>query len=245
MSDDNYLIVIPARLQSSRLPEKPLVDILGKSMIQRTYEQCLKAVAEEKVFVATDHEKIKTHCTNKGMNVVMTSDKCLTGTDRISEFAKMKDADYYINVQGDEPLINPEDIKKAIEAIQEYPKTIINGYAQILTQEEFESRSIPKLVMDREYNLLYMSRSPIPGNKSASLVKAYRQICIYVFPKDSLNYFGINKVKTQFEEIEDIEILRFVENGLKVKLIEMSGESIAVDLPGDVDKVIEKISNAG
>jgi len=110
--------VIPARLASTRLPEKPLIDINGKSVLRRTHDQCVKAVDKEKIYVATDSEKIYSHCEDYGINVVMTSTECLTGTDRVAEFSKIIDADYYVNVQGDEPIINPEDIRTIIDVVK-------------------------------------------------------------------------------------------------------------------------------
>lgn len=238
-----YVVVIPARLKSTRLPEKPLIDLMGQSMIQRTYNQCLKAIDKSLLYVATDSNKIFEHCSQLGMNVVMTSDNCLTGTDRVAEFAQIIDAEYYINVQGDEPLINPEDIKLMIKAIDTYEGEIINGFAPIDNEEDYQSRSVPKLVFREDKRLMYMSRSPIPGNKKNAFLKAYRQICIYGFPKKSLQLFASRKLKTVFEDIEDIEILRFVEMGEEVRMIEMSDESIAVDNPEDVLKVIKRLKD--
>jgi len=230
-------IVIPARLASTRLPEKPLIDINGKSLIERTYLQCIKAFDRESVYVATDSEKIYNHCQEKGMHVLMTSEKCLTGTDRIAEFATLMPADYYINVQGDEPLTNPNDILSVINAISERKGSIINGYASIENEEDYFSNSIPKVVFRPDGRLLYMSRSPIPGNKQNRFIKSWRQICIYAFPKEALLTFAAKRQKTTLEEMEDIEILRFLEMGYEVHMIQLSGNSIAVDTPEDVKKV--------
>jgi 3-deoxy-manno-octulosonate cytidylyltransferase (CMP-KDO synthetase) len=238
-----YVVVIPARLKSTRLPEKPLIDLFGQSMIQRTYNQCLKAVDKSLLYIATDSDKIADHCTLLGMNVIMTSDSCLTGTDRIAEFSKKINAEYYINVQGDEPLINPDDIRIMINSLDAFDGEILNGYASIDNSHDYESRSVPKLVFRKDKRLMYMSRSPIPGNKSASFEKAYRQICIYGFPKKALEDFSKEAHKTLFEDIEDIEIVRFLELGYDVRMIEMSADSIAVDNPEDVEKVLNKLKN--
>jgi 3-deoxy-manno-octulosonate cytidylyltransferase (CMP-KDO synthetase) len=238
-----FVVVIPARLKSTRLPEKPLIDLLGQSMIQRTYNQCLKAVDKSLLYIATDSDKIAKHCTQLGMNVVMTSESCLTGTDRIAEFSKKINAEYYINVQGDEPLINPDDIRLMINSLEEFDGEILNGYASIDNSLDYESRSVPKLVFRKDKRLMYMSRSPIPGNKTETFFIAYRQICIYGFPKKALEDFSNEAHKTPFEDIEDIEILRFLELGYDVRMIEMSAESIAVDNPEDVEKVLNKLKN--
>jgi len=234
-----FVVVIPARLASTRLHNKPLIDILGKSLLERTWSQVVKAVDSSKVFVLTDDELILKHCQERGMQVALTSSKCLTGTDRVAEFASKTDFDYYVNVQGDEPIINPDDIVKVIENIHTCQDEIINGYASIDSIDDYNSLTIPKVVFRPDGRLLYMSRTPIPGNKQGDFVKAWRQICIYAFPKESLQVFSSSKQKTVLEKEEDIEILRFLELGYEVKMIPLSKDSIAVDTPEDVDKVIK------
>ena len=113
----NYIVVIPARYDSTRLPGKPLVDIAGKPMIQRVYEQCIRAVESNRVYVATDDDRIRSVCESFGAKVVMTSSQCLTGTDRVAEVSRKIDARYYINVQGDEPIFNPADIKLLVDQL--------------------------------------------------------------------------------------------------------------------------------
>jgi 3-deoxy-manno-octulosonate cytidylyltransferase (CMP-KDO synthetase) len=235
-----YYIIIPARLASTRLPEKPLIEIVGKSLIRRTYEQCLKACEADKIIVATDHERIYNHCKDYNINVMMTSNNCLTGTDRVAEIADKLDADFFINVQGDEPLINPLDIIKMINVVEEGKYEIVAGYTGILNKEDFMNYSIPKVVLSEDKNLLYMSRSPIPGNKKKVFQKSWRQVCIYAFSKSSLKKFTSRTEKTELEQIEDLELLRFLEMGINIKMIELSNDSIAVDCLEDVKKV-EKI----
>ena len=240
----DFIIVIPARLQSTRLPRKPLVDILGKSLIERTYNQCIKAVERDLVYVATDSEIIKEHCEQKGIQVVMTSEKALTGTDRVYEVSEKIAAKYYINVQGDEPVINPNDIKKIIENIDFDGNSILNGYTEIRDKDSYLSTSTPKVVFRPDGRLLYMSRAPIPGNKNGDFSKAWRQVCIYAFPFKSLKAF--NEVsKTLLEEIEDIEILRFLELNYDVDMLHLSNQSIPVDYPEDIKKVEEYLQTHG
>lgn len=226
-------------MKSSRFPGKPLIDILGKSLIQRTFEQCLKAVPAELIHVATDDVRIQEHCEKTGMQVVMTSPDCLTGTDRVAEVAQSIKADYYINVQGDEPLINPQDILDCIAAIDRYPGEVINGYCEVDNELDYQSLSIPKVVFRPDGRLLYMSRSPIPGNKTAKLIKTWRQVCVYAFPMEALFDFAKKGQKTTLEAMEDLEILRFLEMGFEVRMIPLSKDSIAVDHPEDVQKVIQ------
>lgn len=237
----DYVVVIPARYESARLPGKPLIDLKGKSLLQRTYEQCIKAVPDSKVYVATDDLRIQKHCIDLSIQVIMTSSKCLTGTDRVAEFAEQVNADVYINVQGDEPLMNPHDIQEVINAAQKFPNEVINGYAPIVHEEDYTSLTIPKVVLRPDNRLLYMSRSPIPGSKKGNFNKSWRQICVYGFPKQALFEFNQMKGKTPLETEEDIEILRFLEMGYEVRMIPLSTDSIAVDTPQDVKKVIEKL----
>lgn len=238
-----HLIVIPARMASSRLPGKPLVDIEGKSLIQRTYEQCLKALPYEQVVVATDDQKIMSHCNDHGLNVIMTSSDCLTGTDRVAEVAQKMDADFYINVQGDEPLINPQDILDVKDSAKKYPGEVINGYAEINDEALYRSLTIPKVVLRPDGKLLYMSRSPIPGNKNGDFQVSWRQICVYGFPKKSLADFTSCSHKTPLEKEEDIEILRFLELGYEVRMIPLSDNSVPVDTPEDIEKVKDILNN--
>lgn len=236
-----YVVIIPARLASTRLPEKPLIEIKGVSVLRRTYLQCAKAVPEALIYVATDDVKIKQHCEQHGMQVMMTSDTCLTGTDRVAECAEQLAAEVYINVQGDEPLINPQDIEEVINAARQYPGELINGVAPIQEEAQYRSMTIPKVVHRPDGRLLYMSRAPIPGNKQDQFVKSWRQICVYAFPAAALKAFKSHGRKTELEEQEDIEILRFLELGYEVRMIPLSDASIAVDTPEDLKKVEEKL----
>lgn len=237
----SYLLVIPARFKSTRLPGKPLIDLDGKSMIQRTYERCLMACPAERVLVATDDPRIYEHCQDLGINVIMTSSSHNTGTDRLIEVASKIKADFYINVQGDEPVANPRDISLIIEAALSNRYAVVNGYCPIMDEDQFRLRSIPKCVMDSNDHLLYMSRAPIPATKDDRFMKGWRQVCIYGFTPAALEVFSRNPKKTKLEEIEDIEILRFLEAGVQVKMIPLSSESIAVDVPEDVGRVCEYI----
>jgi 3-deoxy-manno-octulosonate cytidylyltransferase (CMP-KDO synthetase) len=238
------VLIIPARYKSSRFPGKPLIVLNGKTMIQRVWEQCSKAFDSDLIYIATEDERIVKHCEENGMQCILTSDNCLTGTDRIAEVAQKIDADYYINVQGDEPVINPDDISKIIELLPQSNGKILNGYCEIDNSEDYISISVPKVVMRKDKRLLYMSRAPIPGNKNNAFNVAFRQVCIYAFPKEALYFFSQATEKTPLEQEEDIEILRFLEMGYDVQMIEMTKESIPIDNPEDVDKVLKRLQNA-
>ncbi|WP_107948366.1 3-deoxy-manno-octulosonate cytidylyltransferase [Shewanella baltica] len=238
-----YAVVIPARYQSSRFPGKPLVDICGKPMIQHVWERCCIAVGQDKVYIATDSEEIKQVCNSFGANVVMTSSDCLTGTDRLAEANQQLNCDFIINVQGDEPLIEPEDIRSVICEYQQKPETVVNAMCSITTDAEFRSLNVPKVVASNTGNLLYMSRSPIPVTKNNSFSFAYKQVCIYAFSKAHLTFFASHKQKTAIEEVEDIEILRFLENDIPVNMIKVASSSIAIDIPQDLEKVKNILKN--
>jgi 3-deoxy-manno-octulosonate cytidylyltransferase (CMP-KDO synthetase) len=238
-----YAVVIPARYQSSRFPGKPLIDLLGKPMIQLVWERCCEAVGSEFVFIATDSQLIEEKAISFGANVVMTSSECMTGTDRLAEANKTLQCDFIINVQGDEPLINPQDIRTVIDAYKKQPNTIVNAMCRLKSEEEFRSFTVPKVVASKSGNLLYMSRSPIPVTKTNKFDFGFKQVCIYAFSKAHLEFFASHQSKTKIEQVEDIEILRFLENDIPVKMIEVSSSSIAVDVPEDVEKVIESLKN--
>tara|TARA_B100001057_G_C22770282_1_gene919279 strand:- start:126 stop:941 length:816 start_codon:yes stop_codon:yes gene_type:complete len=231
-----YIVIIPARYKSERLPGKPLANISGLPMIVRTYNQCRKVVTKDKIIVATDSSKITKLCKNYKINSILTSTKCLTGTDRVAEVAKKINCKFYINVQGDEPFFNPSDLKKLIIEAKKNPKEIFNGYTEIKDKELFFNSTIPKLVFDKKNYLLYMSRAPIPANKKYDFQKAWRQVCAYSYPKKALLNFAKNKKKTPIEFYEDIEILRFIELGYKVKMLKMSNKSLSIDTENDLDK---------
>lgn len=233
------IIVIPARYKSSRFPGKPLVNLLGKPMIQWVAELSARAVGRENVYIATDDSRIKTAVLAMNYQVVMTSENCQTGTDRLAEVAKKINADIYINVQGDEPLVDPEDITKVIEAKKAHPKDVINAYAIIGKDENQNSVNIPKVIFTEDKRLVYMSRQAIPGFKDSKNQpkEYYKQVCIYAFSRDELLAYGDFGRKSTLEHSEDIEIIRFLEWQQSIRLVQTRPGSLAVDVPEDVEKV--------
>jgi len=239
-------VVIPARLKSTRLPGKPLILLNDVPMVIRVYRQCLKVVPEDKVCIATDSLEILDVCRLWGANAAMTSQTCLTGTDRVAEIAKNRSESVFINVQGDEPVFSEHDLAALIQAALKRPNDVINGYCEITSQEEYLSPSIPKVVMSaKNKKLFYMSRAAIPSGKAAKFNPSYRQVCAYAFPRAALMGFVMYGRKTPLEELEDIEILRFLELGYEVKMIQMSNQSISVDNPGDIKKAELAIAKLG
>jgi len=233
------IVVIPARYKSTRFPGKPLVPLLGKPMIQWVAELSARAVGRENVYIATDDTKIQIAVLELGFQVVMTSENCLTGTDRLAELAQQVEADIYINVQGDEPLVNPEDILKVIEAKKATPNEVINGYAIIGVDEALNTVNIPKVIFTADKRLVYMSRQALPGFKEQKNAPQhyYKQVCIYAFNRQELLCFAAYGKKSALEQSEDIEILRFLEWNHPIRMIQTSLGSLAVDVPEDVVKV--------
>ena len=239
-------IIIPARYKSSRFPGKPLTPILGKPMILWVADICASALNNNSVYIATDDQRIRDVVVEAGFNVLMTSDNALTGTDRVAEAASQIDADIYVNVQGDEPLINPNDILAIIDEKNKYPNEIINGCCEIGSNENPSSLNIPKVVFNENNYVLYMSRQLIPGTKSKSYSPPtyFKQVCIYAFNKTELfDYLNFGR-KGTIELYEDIEILRFLEINKKIRVVKTNSSSLAVDIPEDVKKVEEAIMNS-
>ena len=237
------IIVIPARYKSSRFAGKPLVKLRNKPMIQWVAELSTKVVSKENIYIATDSTKIKNFVNQIGYNVVMTSENCSTGTDRLAEVAKKIDADIYINVQGDEPLVNPEDIQKIINLKIKYPNEIINGYTKLEKHEDPDNENIPKVIFTEDKRMVYISRKPLPGFKDLKQTPKvyYKQVCIYAFNREELLTFRNFGHKSKLEESEDIEIIRFLEWGKTIRFVETQPGSLAVDVPDDVAKVEEAL----
>lgn len=238
----NFIIAIPARYKSTRLPGKPLKDINGKAMIHRVWDICVKAVGRENSIVLTDNNLIRDYCIRKNIKFYMTSANCKTGTDRIYEFSKKHKYKYYINVQGDEPLLNPNHILSVLKLIKQKKQTV-NCYSDC-TIKEYKSVNIPKVVVDESENLVYMSRAPIPASKNnLEKIKSYKQICIYGFTYADLKLFGKLNKKTRNERYEDIEILRLLDMGKNIKMLKVKSNSIAVDTLKDLKKVRQIFEN--
>ena len=233
------IIVIPARYESSRFPGKPLVTILNTPMILRVAELSAKAVGKESVYIATDDERIADVAHQSGYQNVMTSSNALTGTDRLAEVAEKIDADIYINVQGDEPLVDPEDIKKIIEAKKAHPQEVINGYSPLGSGEDPSNVNIPKVIFTESKKMVYMSRRALPGFKNINNAPNvyFKQVCIYAYSRDELMRYRRFGRKSKLEYSEDIEILRFLEIDQPVRMVETGASTLAVDVPEDVEKV--------
>ena len=232
------IVVIPARYASTRFPGKALADLGGRSVLRRCYEQVAKVVATDDIIVATDDRRIVTECARYEMRSIITSSACLTGTDRVAEVAQRIAAPWYINVQGDEPFLNPDGLRQLIHFTETASAdlSIINACAPISLEADFRSVTVPKVVRDMSGNLLYISRAAIPTTKSLEFRGAFRQVGLYAFRAEALHQFAKQPDKTPLETLEDVEILRFLELGFRVAMIEVQENGIAIDTPEDLER---------
>ena len=242
MIEPKVAVVIPARYKSSRFPGKPLAKILGTEMIIWVARIAENAVGKESVYIATENEEIVALVKSHGYKVVLTSDSCQTGTDRVAEAALEIDADFIINIQGDEPMLNSDDIKKVIGEMIENPNHIINCMAPLNKHEDINDKKIPKVITNLGDELIWCSRSPLPGTKEGQPTNPMKQVCIYGFNREHLKAFWGYGEKTPLEYQEDIEINRFIELGYKVKMVRLCGSTVAVDHPEDIE-LVEKLLN--
>jgi 3-deoxy-manno-octulosonate cytidylyltransferase (CMP-KDO synthetase) len=238
--------VIPARYESSRFPGKPLVNICGKLMIERVYLQAKKVAELDDIYVATDDERVYSACAERGMQCMMTSSRHKTGTDRVGEAAEKISADLYVNIQGDEPLIEPETIRKAVIPFveQKCPDIqVTNLMTRIHDPADLVNVTVPKVIAACDGRGIYLTRSAAPFPKNAVNVDYYKQVCVYGFTPEALRFF-CRSPRGKIESIEDIEILRFIEAGYHVQFIEVDSETIAVDTPHDLERVRKYLKNS-
>ena len=234
----SFSIVIPVRFNSSRFPGKPLKKIKSIPLMIWVGKKCQQVTNSKNIFFATDNKKIFETAKKYNFSSIMTSKKCLTGTDRVAEASKLIKKKIIINVQGDEPLVSGSDIKKVLNQKMQYPNHVICGYNSINT--DAKNTDIPKVVFNKNKDLLYISRSLIPGAKNKKKIHYHRQVCVYAFNHTQLKKFSAMKQKTHLEKLEDIEILRFLELNIPIKMVKLSSKNVlAVDRPEHV-KIISK-----
>jgi 3-deoxy-manno-octulosonate cytidylyltransferase (CMP-KDO synthetase) len=241
--------IIPARYESTRFPGKPLIDIAGKSMIQRVYEQCLKSSKLDKVVVATDDQRILDHLKTFGAEGVITSAKHASGTDRCGEVAeKFPEFDILINIQGDEPMIDPMQIDLLCSCFEDSNTCIATLVKRINTNEELFNENTPKVILNKNQQAVYFSRATIPflrGKKSSSWLiehTFYKHIGIYAFISQTLT--EITKLSvSDLEVAEGLEQLRWIENGYSIQTAITDIESQAIDTPEDLIKLLTLLKN--
>jgi 3-deoxy-manno-octulosonate cytidylyltransferase (CMP-KDO synthetase) len=233
----NIIGVIPARYKSTRLPGKPLLIISGKPMIQQVYEHALKSRYLDKVIVATDDKRIFNCVKEFGGNVIMTSTKHKSGTDRTCEAVKNIKADIIVNLQGDEPFIDYKNIDRAIEPLLADKKLNVSTLAiNIRDKKEIYDPNKVKVVFDENGNALYFSRSVIPFDRDNINAKYYKHIGLYVYRKSFLLKYK-NLKQTKLEIAEKLEQLRILENGEKIKVVLTNKDSQSVDTNEDYKKL--------
>jgi len=239
-SRNGVVIIIPARYASTRFPGKPLVDIGGKSMIQRVWEQARKATLAERVIVATDDDRIANAVRAFGGEVCMTGSEHPSGTDRLAEVARsLPDIKIIVNVQGDEPLISPDLIDAAIKPLLDDEKVEMSTVAYpVADNEKWQSPNQVKVVLDRQGFALYFSRYPIPFEREPGEQPAKRlgHAGLYVFKTETLQRIAALE-PTPLEMTEKLEQLRALENGIRIKVVVHTHTSPGVDVPEDIAKV--------
>ena len=249
-TDPKVLVVIPARWASSRFPGKPLANIAGIAMIQRVAAQANKANCASEVIVATDDLRILDFVKDNGGTAIMTSAEHESGTDRIAEVARDRDCDIVVNVQGDEPLIPPQNIDQVIRPLVD-DSTIPVTSLRVLIRDKSDllNKNITKVVVDKFDSALYFSKAPIPwnrdlwsesvdGNSKLSSHQWFKHIGLYAYRKRFLMEYS-SMSKSPLEKIEKLEQLRILENGIPIKVLETKFDSIGVDSQADIE-IIEK-----
>ncbi len=236
-------VVIPARYASTRFEGKPLAMLLGKPMIQHVFERSCEAKGIDNVVVATDDDRIFDAVKSFGGEVLMTSADHATGTDRLAEVAAGLDSDLIVNVQGDEPLIYPSMIESAVDALKDAPLASMSTLKyRIRDEDDINSPSVVKVVVDRDDFALYFSRHAIPfnrdGAKGSDIPVYYKHVGLYVYRRDFLMKFA-GMDSTPLENAEKLEQLRALENGYRIKVVTTEYDTIGVDEPKDLIKAEE------
>jgi len=239
------LAVIPARHASVRFPGKPLTPIAGKPMIQHVYERVRRASLVWQVVVATEDARIQSAVEVFGGEAVMTRSDHRTGTDRVAEVAAHVPADFYVNVQGDEPLMDPGTIDTLVAAMTEDDSVqLATPCTAIKHQDDIMDPNIVKVVRDFESNALYFSRAPIPWVRDTGgtiTARHWKHLGLYGFRRDALLEFP-TLPPGELEHIEQLEQLRWLENGFRIRVVETEYDAVSVDVPADVERVEKLIA---
>lgn len=231
------LAVIPARYASTRLPGKPLLDICGKPMIQRVCEAVGKASLVDDVLVATDDERIALAVSNFGGRAVMTSSACASGTDRLVEVAQREQADVYLNVQGDEPLLRPTDVDKLVDALLRHPQTAAATPCYPISAGQALDPNLVKVVRNEAGQALYFSRAPIPFDRDGEKqVRYWGHMGMYAYRPAALAVFAAH-APSELERTEKLEQLRLLQHGIGIQMVELPPCAPGVDTPEDLERV--------
>lgn len=234
------IAVIPARYASSRFPGKPLELIENEPMIAWVYGQVKQTKGIDKVIIATDDKRIEEVCKEKKMNVIMTRNNHDSSTSRVQEVASCEEADLYIVINGDEPLIDPRIIEKIIP--KKLPPKEEIYVANLMTKIKDPVEAVDftniKVVTDKKGYAMFFSRSPIPYPKSSMNYDYYKHVGVLIYNKKALDFF-VNTKRGLYESIEDVNEIRFIENGVKLKMIKANCHTLSVDTKKDLEKVIK------
>jgi 3-deoxy-manno-octulosonate cytidylyltransferase (CMP-KDO synthetase) len=234
------VVVIPARYGSTRLPGKPLVKLAGQPMIQRVYERAKLAATPGRVIVATDDERIVRAVEDFGGEARMTRPDHRTGTERVAEVAAHTAGEVFVNVQGDEPLLDPLALDTAVNALfEDPPATVATVATPVKTPGDIMDPNVVKTVLDFDGNALYFSRAPIPWVRDTTariVVRHLKHLGLYVFQRDALLEYP-TLPQGELERIEQLEQLRWIENGWKIRVTEVEHDAVSVDVPEDVVRV--------
>ena len=244
----NVVAVIPARYASTRFPGKPLAELAGKPIIQHAATRTARARLVRRVVVATDDERIYQSVVGFGGEVVMTSPDHATGTDRIGEAIADIECDIVVNVQGDEPAVDPVAIDAAVAPLVDDDTLVMSTLAApIREREELLSPHVVKVVVDKEGYALYFSRSPLPGDRDGvydvdSHISYRKHIGLYVFRRDFLDTF-VSLNRTPLERAEELEQLRALENGYRIRVVDTEEPCVGVDTPEDLKRLERDVKN--
>ena len=242
--------IIPARMASSRFPGKPLADIHGIPMIGHCYFRSKMSASLDEVYIATCDEEIRSYAESIGAPCIMTKDTHERASDRIAEALLKIEADggdshdIVVLIQGDEPMLHPEMIDAVVKGLENDPTVnVTNGVAPIATEAEFEDPNEVKVVVDAQGYAIYFSREAIPSRaKWNGDVPMLKQVCIIPFRRDYLLEYN-ETPQTPLEQIESVDMLRIIENGGKIAMIPMNHESLSVDTPYDLERVVAAMTN--
>jgi len=234
------IAIIPARYGSTRFPGKPLALIGGKPMVQHVYESTARARGLDRVIVATEDRRIFDAARSVGAEVMMTSDKHESGTDRLAEVAKKIRAELVVNVQGDLPFIRPETIDRTVKPLRQDRKIpMATAKTAIFDENEWLNPNVVKVVTDKAGFALYFSRAPIPhardGSGGGDAPLRYRHVGIYAYRREFLLKFARMR-PVELERIEKLEQLRALANGYRIRVAEVDERSVEVDTPADLEK---------
>ena len=237
--------IIPSRYASSRFPGKPLIDLKGKSMIQRVYEGVQKSSLFNRVIVATDDQRIFDAVQAFGGEVMMTAESHATGTDRCGEVAEKVDADIIVNIQGDEPLVDHRQLDQLCAAFNDSEVQIATLGIQGVSEEERNNPNRIKLVLDRSGDAMYFSRSAVPNtaNGKQNVIETFpffRHIGVYAYRKETLKELTA-LAPTALEKVESLEQLRWMYHGYSIRVVETEIETPNIDVPEDVQKVLDAL----